>query len=144
MSEVMMPDKPNHDRTEDEILFEIYENIDDVKIFNSGNVIGQELLSAVQEGDLEGVKKLMSLPVAGGGLIFLRLVAKDADGSNALHLAAARGHKEIAAFLMEQGLASMNMKNSGGKTPKDLAAENNNEEILDLMTSFEQKIRSAG
>jgi len=136
-----MPDRPNHIKAEDEILFEIYESIDDAKIFNSGNVTGQELLSAVREGDLEGAKRLMSLPVARGGLVFLRLVAKDAEGSNALHLAAAGGHKEIAVFLMEQGLAAMNMKNSGGKTPKDLAAENNNKEILDLMAAFEQKCR---
>jgi len=128
---------------EERLLNEIHENMDDEGLFKSGVLAGRELLARVKNGNLAGVKEIVSLPSEKAGLIFLRLIGKDSKGNYALHLAVEGGYKEIVEYLMEQGMVAVNAKNSEGKTPKDLAEENGNNEILGLMLGFEKRLKEA-
>ncbi|MCG8339937.1 MAG: ankyrin repeat domain-containing protein, partial [Cytophagales bacterium] len=59
---------------------------------------------------------------------------QDASGQTALHKAAAEGNKEIVEALI-QGGAEVDVKDSKGKTPADLAKENGYKEVVDFIGS---------
>lgn len=88
----------------DEILDEISESVEHVHRFQNGFYYGEELLNAAKIGDLKKVIEILTLPVERGGLLFLRLAARNKEGKTALHLAAENGHKAIVEFLLSQGM----------------------------------------
>lgn len=55
--------------------------------------------------------------------------AKDNYGWTALHFAAFYGHKDVVAFLLEKG-ANLLLRNKNGKTPRDLAKNNDIKELF--------------
>jgi len=125
--------------SEDKIWDSIYEGMSEANKIKFGHIYGEKLLKAAGQGDLHTIKEIMSLPVETGGLLMLRLIAKDKDGNTALHLAVAQGHGEIVEYLLSQGLRGFDVKNNAGETPIDLAKENGHEEISKLMLSYEKK-----
>lgn len=91
-------------KTHDDILDEISESVEDVHRFQNGIYYGEELLNAAKIGDFRKVEEILTLPVERGGLLFLRLAARDKEGKTALHLAAENGHNTIVEFLLSQGM----------------------------------------
>lgn len=91
-------------KTHEDILDEISESVEDVHRFQNGIYYGEELLNAAKVGDFKKVKEILTLPVESGGLLLLRLAARNNEGKTALHLAAENNHKEIVEFLLSQGM----------------------------------------
>ena len=82
-----------------------------------------ELHEAVEEGDIEAVKKALA---AGADVN-----AKD-EGWTSLAHAAANGHKEIAELLIAEG-ADVNAKEEEGWTPLFHASYDGHQEIVELL-----------
>ncbi|XP_072038003.1 uncharacterized protein [Amphiura filiformis] len=59
-------------------------------------------------------------------------LARTANGSTGLHLAAAKGHPEILAKLLECDM-EIDVRNSEGKTPLHMAAENGHGDVVELL-----------
>lgn len=92
----------SHDSTSEdnsELMDKYYESMDEANKVKFGTTTGQEILQAAKNGDLETIKRLMSLPVEKGGLLLLRLIARDESGNSALDLATKYGHKDIVKYL---------------------------------------------
>ena len=70
--------------------------------------LDQQLLDAVKAGDLGRVKALLTEGVD--------VQARDENGRTALHMAAYRGHSEVADLLVAQG-ADVNATSDKGETP---------------------------
>ena len=87
----------------------------------------RKLVTAAAEDDLEGTLRAL---VSGGDL-------KWADPSRhdrtALHVAAAQGHAEVVAFLLQNG-AETGVKDGHGMTPADLAGWATNQEAIRYLT----------
>ena len=82
--------------------------------------------NAVFNGNIEAVKKHLDSGVD--------VNAKDAQGMAPLHLAAWRGHKEIAEILIAKGAdVSTKANTSGGETPLHMAAMEGHKEIAELL-----------
>jgi ankyrin repeat protein len=88
----------------------------------------KELLKAAKSGDVETVQALLvSDPSV--------LLARDIDGSTALHCAAWKGHHAIVALLLSHG-ADVHTHNSNdhwGTTPLHAAAHANHARIAELL-----------
>ncbi len=82
------------------------------------------LIYAATNGDLDEVKRL--------GALGANLAAADYDGRTALHLAAAEGHEEIVAFLLDQGIAHDPVDRWGGK-PIDDARRSGHDTVVRLL-----------
>jgi len=76
-----------------------YDAMSEVDKIKLGNSTGDKILYAAKMGDLEEIKRLMALSADKGGLLLLRLLAKDENGCSALDLATINGHKEIVDYL---------------------------------------------
>lgn len=83
-----------------------------------------ELISAVELGQLEEVKKLIECS---------SLYTNKAGGDTLLHIAVKRRHKNIVDFLLKQGF-NKNLCNDAGETPLDIAKNLKNDEIIALLT----------
>lgn len=129
------------DNSEDKIWDSIYEGMGEANKIKFGQIYGEKLLKAASQGDLRAIKEIMSLPAEKGGLLMLRLIAKDREGNTTLHLAVAQGHREVVEYLLSQGVRGFDVKNNSGKTPVDVARENSHKEILKLMLSYEKNKR---
>jgi ankyrin repeat protein len=90
--------------TNEEIWDSIYSGMEEANKFKFGIISGEKLLRAAKEGNYEEVKNIIGQPVETGGLLLLRLIAHDADGKTALHLAAEHAHKPIVEYLLSQGI----------------------------------------
>lgn len=73
----------------------IYQDFEYVNSFKLGELIGQKIIQAVKDNDIAEIKRLMSLPADKGGLILLRLTAKDKNGKTAKDLAVDSKNEEI-------------------------------------------------
>ncbi len=73
----------------------IYRDFEYANSFKLGELTGQKIIQAVKEKNIEEIKRLMKLPVDEGGLILLRLTAKDKNGKTAKELALDSENKEI-------------------------------------------------
>ena len=98
-------------------IYAAFERANQVKFSQAS---GKALLDAARHGDIHAVEEILSAPAERGGLILLRLLAKDVRGNSALHLAAAGGRKEMVELLLRHGLTP-DVKNNLGETPKDVA-----------------------
>jgi ankyrin repeat protein len=74
---------------------------------------GKEIIAAVEANDLDQVKQLIGAKPS-------LVNASHNTGMTPLHWAAAKDHKEILLYLIEQG-ADVNKKNHLRETPVDLA-----------------------
>ena len=94
-------------------------------------------------GDFENVTPLHLAAGKGTIEVVETLIKNGADvnvkdsyyGFTPLHLAARNGHKEIAKLLMANG-AELNSKAQNGKTPLELAADNEYMELVDLFQKY--------
>ncbi|MHC5035797.1 MAG: ankyrin repeat domain-containing protein [Planctomycetota bacterium] len=91
-----------------------------------------DLLRAVQNGDLAGVKGL----VEGGA----NLQWRSAEGESLLHVAVRRGHAEVAGYLIQQGI-DVNVTNPNGNTPLYIAAGKGEREIVELLLKRRANVR---
>lgn len=73
----------------------IYRDFEYANSFKLGELTGQKIIKAVKGKNIEEIKRLMKLPVDEGGLILLRLTAKDKNGKTAKELATDSENKEI-------------------------------------------------
>ncbi len=73
----------------------IYRDFEYANSFKLGELTGQKIIQAVKGKNIEEIKRLMKLPVDEGGLILLRLTAKDKNGKTAKELALDSENKEI-------------------------------------------------
>ncbi|TDT72616.1 L-glutaminase [Allofrancisella inopinata] len=85
-----------------------------------------ELIWAASTGDLSEVKRAVALGVD--------INKGDYDKRTALHLAAAEDHENIVKYLVSKG-ADITATDRWGKMPLDDAKINNNEGIINLLTS---------
>jgi hypothetical protein len=76
----------------------IYQDFEHANSFKLGELTGQKIIQAVKRKNIEEIKRLMKLPVDEGGLILLRLTAKDKNGKTAKELALDSDNKEIIDF----------------------------------------------
>jgi hypothetical protein len=73
----------------------IYQDFEYANSFKLGELTGQKIIKAINENNINEIKRLMSLPVDKGGLILLRLTAKDKNGKTAKDLATETNNEEI-------------------------------------------------
>ena len=85
----------------------------------------QDLLAAAQAGDVETVRAL-----AGSGA---DMTVARGDGMNALHLAAERGHADVASVLIEAGTPFAAGTRIGDYTPLHIASRRGSGEIVRLL-----------
>ncbi|MDG7052918.1 MAG: ankyrin repeat domain-containing protein, partial [Wolbachia endosymbiont of Alcedoecus sp.] len=90
--------------------------------------LDKELLTAVQNGDLNKVKSLISRSA--------NVNTRDKYSWTPLHWAAYKGHLEVAEFLVKKG-ADINAADKGpyGKKSIHVAAENNSKDIIEFFLS---------
>ncbi|WP_265039233.1 ankyrin repeat domain-containing protein [Wolbachia endosymbiont (group A) of Yponomeuta plumbellus] len=90
--------------------------------------LDKELLTAVQDGDLNKVKSLISRNA--------NVNNRDKYSWTPLHWAAYKGHLEVAEFLVKKG-ADINAADKGpyGKKSIHVAAENNSKDIIEFFLS---------
>ncbi|CAM6121588.1 unnamed protein product [Calypogeia fissa] len=87
-----------------------------VSVIGCGNLVGQQLVSAIREGDLGLVQRMVDGdPKLLNGCLFY-------DRQTPLHLAAAHGQLEVLSMLLERG-ALPNALNRSGQTPLMLACK---------------------
>ena len=82
------------------------------------------LLKAIQEGNIKAVKQHLATGAD--------VNAKNRDGVTPLHVAAAKGHKEVAELLIAEG-ANVNAKDMAGWTPLFGAAVLGKNKIVELL-----------
>jgi hypothetical protein len=73
----------------------IYQDFEYANSFKLGELTGQKIIQAVKNNDIAEIKRLMSIPADKGGLILLRLTAKDKNGKTAKDLAVDSKNEEI-------------------------------------------------
>ena len=93
---------------------------------NLKNNLGQNLLTVATRSAAADIVKLLLK-----NKIF-NINAKDNNGLTALMEAADWGHKNIAKLLIDAG-ADVSIKNSEGRTARDIAEQKNHQEIVDLL-----------
>ena len=73
----------------------IYQDFEYANSFKLGELTGQKIIQAVNDNNISEIKRLLSLPADKGGLILLRLTAKDKNGKTAKDLAVDSNNEEI-------------------------------------------------
>lgn len=104
-------------KTSDEIWDTIYSGIEEANEVKFGVISGENLLKAAESGNLKEIEKIMAQPLEIGGLLLLRLAARNAEGKSALELAAENGHIAIVKFLLAQGMR-INIDTLSDSTPQ--------------------------
>ncbi|KAF7093145.1 hypothetical protein CFC21_095574 [Triticum aestivum] len=92
--------------------------------------LGERLAAAARDGDPAEVRRLLA---ADPGLA--RCTATFGNLSSPLHLAATKGHHEIAALLLEKG-ADANARNVYGQTPLMQACRSGHWEVVQTLLAF--------
>ncbi|QQR48860.1 ankyrin repeat domain-containing protein [bacterium] len=62
----------------------------------------------------------------------------ESSAMTALHFAARGGYLECVKYLVYEARANVEAKNGEGKTPKDLAAENGRQSVVDFFDSYQE------
>jgi hypothetical protein len=73
----------------------IYRDFEYANSFKLGELTGQKIIQAVKDNNITEIKRLLNLPADKGGLILLRLTAKDKNGQTAKELAVDSKNEEI-------------------------------------------------
>ena len=132
----------NDDYDFEEAMDAFYDDCRRANEIKFGTHHGTRMLEAARKGDINAIKQIISLPLHTGGMLLLRLTAKDENENYAHHIAAAQGHKEIVMLLLKNGL-SVEVKNSDGLTPSEVAMQAGHHEIADAIQVFKwNKIRN--
>jgi ankyrin repeat protein len=99
-----------------------------------GGELAEELADCARYGEEEEVKQLIATAAASSDIAaVVDLVNTPASsGNTALHMAAANGHVEICACLLEAGAAT-DTKNGSGNTPLHWAALNGHLAAVSLL-----------
>lgn len=96
---------------------------------------GKELLTAVQSGDTQSVRKLLDEGAS--------LQVRDREGHTALWLAAEANHADIAEMLLSQG-ADPNARGIDGLTPLMKAVANGNTEAVRVLLAHGVNVNAVG
>ncbi len=98
--------------------------------------LGYALIEAAKGNKLADVQTLIN---EGANANFAHALT----GNTALHHAAQNGNYKMVYALIEEGKANPTIKNQDGQTVKDVARENNHEDIINLIDSiYDERIES--
>lgn len=94
-----------------------------------------ELLACARYGELDELKELVTSYSSKPASDLLALSSPDVHGSaTALHMAAANGHTEVVAYLVETlPKQALNARNEGGNTPLHWACLNGHKDAVELL-----------
>ncbi len=90
-------------------------------------VLIRSICEAAEEGDINKVELILEENPT-------LLNSKDENGAMPLHVAASRGHRNVAELFIAKG-AKINAKDHEGQTPLHHAALNNHRDIAELLLS---------
>lgn len=95
------------------------------------------MIRAAKAGDLAAIQALLATNTD-------LLLARDSDGSTALHCAAWKGHVEVVAFLLRQGadVQAHNTDDHWATTPLYAAAHANHAGIVQLLIDHGADVRA--
>ena len=82
----------------------IYRNFEYANSFKLGELTGQKIIQAVKDNNISEIKRLLNLLADKGGLILLRLIAKDKNGKTLKELAVDSKMKRSLKYLNENAL----------------------------------------
>jgi uncharacterized protein len=83
---------------------------------------------------VHGISLLFHAALSGNVDVATRVVdAGSASDDQALHAAARYGHLEMTQWLLARGVGDVNVKDFEGKTPTQVAAERNYEEVVEVL-----------
>ncbi|MCA1596401.1 MAG: ankyrin repeat domain-containing protein [Chloroflexi bacterium] len=97
----------------------------------------KEMIKASKKGDAARAAELLSQDRS-------LLQASESDGTTPLHYAAWKGHRELAALLLENGADVHALKDSGhwGGTPLHAAAHANSRAVAELLIAHGADVRA--
>ena len=101
---------------------------------SSSPVFCGEIHDAARDGDLGKVKELLK---SNPDLVF----SKDDRGFTPLHLAAQKGHKDVAELLLANG-ADVNAKGNKGYTPLNEAAVYGHKDVAELLLAYKAEVNA--
>lgn len=90
--------------------------------------MNEELFIAVKQGDIRKFIELLSGKVHKANIFYT-----DAEGNNALHIAARNGKLKIVQYIVQHNPILINTKNNSHHTPLHLATEGGSKEIVSLL-----------
>lgn len=106
--------------------------------------IGRDLRQAIQENDLDKVKRLIPAPPWPVGFSFARMT--ESNGNSPLHLAVLKGNKEIVQFILTKAssIAGLYLQNVQKEAPIHIAIEKGYSEIAKLLINSMWNINPVG
>ncbi|XP_024021150.1 E3 ubiquitin-protein ligase KEG [Morus notabilis] len=97
----------------------------------------------VSEGDVSGVRDLLTKAASGNGTISSLLEAQNADGQTAIHLACRRGSAELVEAILEYGEANVDVLDKDGDPPLIFALAAGSPECIRVLIKRGANVKSS-